>query len=252
MTMIPEEEARKLDLPGSDVFLRTQLAYKNEINKEALITFFNREAYQAFTDAIFIGQYPDLQKEMDQRKRDWTIFAPTIFRLMEYRYLDNLKIAAGFELHLKACLVSENIVIHNIKNQPPFKDLCKRQREEPIYKDELLAIEGFYYNGERNILRGLTPKSLGFEQILSPNYCTQLGKPQDLLDIIDDYRNLRNQIHMPGDIVETPHLSKYSGDSLMKILVTFINEEIVGYNNAIVAKGELHSSYNLEPLLYFS
>ena len=29
-----------------------------------------------------------------------------------------------------------------------------------------------------------------------------LGKQQELLDIIEDYRNLRNQIHLPGDIVE--------------------------------------------------
>ena len=95
-------------------------------------------------------------------------------------------------------------------------------------------------------------KSLGFDQILkSPKYRAQLGKPQDFLDIVDDYRNLRNQIHMPGDIVEAPHLNKYTGDSLMRILVKFINEEIVGYNNAIVEKGKWHTSYNLQALTYF-
>jgi hypothetical protein len=35
--MMTEEEARKLNLSGSDVFLRTQLAYKDEINRESLI-----------------------------------------------------------------------------------------------------------------------------------------------------------------------------------------------------------------------
>lgn len=50
--MIPEEEARKLRLPGSDTFLRTELAYRDEINKGALVTFLNREAYKAFTDSM--------------------------------------------------------------------------------------------------------------------------------------------------------------------------------------------------------
>lgn len=250
--MMTEEEARKLNLPGSDVFFRTQLAYKNEINKEALITFLNREAYKAFTDTILIGQYPLLQQEAEIQKLDWRIFAPTIFRQMEYRDLDNLKIAAGFELHLKACLVSKDIVIHLIANKSPFQELHERQKKTPVYAHELLAIEGFYYNGKMNILRGLMSKSLGFDQILnSPKYRTQLGKHQDFLDIVDDYRNLRNQIHMPGDFVEAQHLNKYQGDSLMRILVKFINEEIVGYNNAIVGKGKLHLSYNLETLTYF-
>ena len=86
---------------------------------------------------------------------------------------------------------------------------------------------------------------------LTPKYRAQLGKPQDFLDIVDDYRNLRNQIHMPGDFVVAPHLDKYTGDSLMRMLVKFINEEIVEYNNTIVEKGKLHPSYNLQALTYF-
>src|SRR5258708_37625161 len=197
--MMTEEEARKLNLPGNDVFLRTQLAYKNEINKEALITFLNREAYKAFTDTILIGQYPLLQQEKEMEKRDWRIITPTMFRQMEYRDLDNFKIAAGIELHLKACLVSKDIVIHLIADKPPFKELCERQKKTPVYAHELLAIEGFYYNGERNILRGLTSKSLGFDQILKAKYRAQLGKSQDFLDIVDDYGNLRTNVHMPGN-----------------------------------------------------
>lgn len=235
--MMTEEEARKLNLPGCDVFIRTQLAYKNEINKEALVTFLTREAYKAFTDTILIGQYPLLRQEIEMQKLDWRQLRPTLFRQLEYRDLDNFKIAAGFELHLKACLISKGIVIHLIADTPQFHELYQRQKKTPVYGEELLAIEGFCYNGKLNVLRGLTSKSLGLEQILKPKYRAVLGKPQDFLDIVDDYRNLRNQIHMPGDIVEAPHLNKYTGDSLMRILVKFINEELVAYNNAIVEKG---------------
>ena len=253
VSMMTEEEARKLHLPGCDVFLRTQLAYRDEINREALVIFLKREAYQAFTDTILIGQYPLLQQEKEMQKRDWRIFTPTIFRQMEYRYLDNFKIAAGFELHLKACLVAKNIVIHQIADKmSQFEELRKRQKKTPVYGNELLDIEGFYYNGKLNILRGLLSKTLDFNQILNSSmYRAQLGKPQDILGIVDDYRNLRNQIHLPRDFVEAPHLNKYQGDSLMQILVKFINEEIVEYYNAIVEKGKWHPSYNLQALTYF-
>src|SRR5579864_6599758 len=100
--MLTEEEARQQNLPGSDVFLRTQLAYKTELNRNALIVHLNREAYKAFIDTITISQYPLLHNEAEMQKRDWRTFSPTIYRRMEYMDLENLKIAAGFELHLKA------------------------------------------------------------------------------------------------------------------------------------------------------
>lgn len=250
--MMTEEEARKQNLPGSDVFLRTQLAYKTELNRDALIVYLNREAYKAFIDTITISHYPLLKEEAEKTKRDIRVFPPTIFRRIEHIDLENLKIAAGFELHLKACLLSNDIVIHVIANKPPFEDLRKKQREEPVYKHELLAIEGFCYNGQLNILRGLTPKSLDFDQILNkPAYRLKLGKPQDFLDIVEDYRNLRNQIHLPGDPIDAPHINQYTGNSFMRILVRFINEEIVEYNNRLIDKWKLNTASKLPPLTYF-
>jgi hypothetical protein len=250
--MITEEEARKQNLPGSDVFLRTQLAYKTELNRDALIVYLNREAYKAFVDTITIGQYPQLKEETERTIRNLRLHPPTVFRRIEYMDLENFKIAAGFELHLKACLLSNDIVIHVIANTPPFVDLRRKQRKEPAYKDELLAIEGFYYNGQLNILRGLTSQSLNFDTILNTStYRHKLGKPQDFLDIVEDYRNLRNQIHLPGDFVEAPHINTYAGDSLMRMLVQFINEEIVDYNNKLIDKWKLNTASKLPPLTYF-
>ncbi len=250
--MITEEEARKQNLPGSDVFLRTQLAYKTELNRDALIVYLNREAYKSFLDTITISQYPQLKEETERISRDIRLFPPTVFRRIEFIDLENLKIAAGFELHLKACLLSNDIVIHVIDKNPPFKELRKKQREKPVYKHELLAIEGFYYNGQLNILRGLTSRSLDFDQILNkPAYRLQLGKTPDFLDIVEDYRNLRNQIHLPGDFVEAPHLKQYSGDSLMRVLAKFINEEIVAYNDRLIDKWKLNTAQKVQLLTYF-
>src|SRR5438105_2522301 len=107
MKWVTEEEARKQNLPGSDVFIRTQLAYKNEINRDALIVHLNREAYKAFIDTISIGQFPLLKKENDIALKDFFgIPTPTIMRRLEYLDLDNFKIAAAFEWHLKACLLA--------------------------------------------------------------------------------------------------------------------------------------------------
>ncbi|SRR5258708_39638309 len=254
--MLTEAEAKKQNLPGSHVFIRTQLAYKNEIDRDALIVHLNGEAYKAFIDTISIGQFPLLKKENDivLKTGHFGTSASTIMRKVECFYLDNLKIAAAFELHLKACLLAHDIVIHLINNKvssfnaAPFKALRKKQDQEPVMKHELLAIEGFYYNGEHNILRGLTSQSLSFEKILNEPYRSMLGKSEDFLNIVEDYRNLRNQIHLPGDIVEAPHLAKYTGYSLIEVLERFINEEIVVYNNHLIAKWNLHTANNLAPL----
>jgi hypothetical protein len=171
---------------------------------------------------------------------------------MEYMNFEYFKIAAGFELHLKACLLASDIVIHLISKSPSFKELRKKQQIEPVYKQQLLAIEGFYYNGERNMLRGITSQSLTFDQILNNlHYRVTLGKPQDLLDIVEDYRNLRNQIHLPGDPIEAPHISQYTGDSLMRLLVNFINQDIVAYNDKLVDKWKLHPGQKVPRLAYF-
>ena len=250
--LITEEEARKQNLPGSDVSLRTHLAYKTELNRDALIVYLNREAYKLFTDTIFISQYPLLQKETEMVKSRIRIFPPTIFRRIEYIDLENFEIAAAFELHLKACLLANDVVIHYISREPQFRHLRCKQKEEPVYSHELLAIEGFYYNGQLIILRGLTTNSLDFKLILdTPPYRLQLGKPQDFLDIVEDYRKLRNQIHLPGDPIEATHINKYEGDSLMRVLVKFINEEIVEYNNKLIDKWELGTAQKVPPLAYF-
>lgn len=148
--------------------------------------------------------------------------------------------------------LAHDIVIHVIANVPPFKQLRTKQREEPIYTHELLAIEGFMYNGELNILQGLTPKSLDFDTILNTaTYRHKLGKSQDFLDIVEDYRNLRNQIHLPGDPVEAPHLNTYTGDSLMRALVSLINTDIVEYNSQLIDKWDLNTSQKVPLLAYF-
>ena len=139
-----------------------------------------------------------------------------------------------------------------LPNAASFKALRKKQDQEPVTKQELLAIEGFYYNGERNILRGLTSESLKFGKILNqPSYRCMLGKSEDFLDIVEDYRNLRNQIHLPRDFVEAPHLAQYAGYSLMEVLEKFINEEIVACNNKLIAKWNLNGASSLVPLNLF-
>lgn len=250
--MITEEEALRQGLPGSDSFLRTQLAYKNDQNRDALIRYLNREAYKAFMDTVTIGQYPSLHAAQDSGITDH-ISNPLFWQLIEYIDLENFKIAAGFELHLKACLLANNVVIHRInKTTPAFKALRTKQQDQPVYRQELLAIEGFYYDGTRNILRGLTPHSLNFDEILEKlPYRQQLGKPPALLSLIEDFHRLRNQIHMPGDPVETTHLQTYAGDSLMRAFVNFINDDIVAYNDKLIDKWGSNRAQKVPRLNYF-
>lgn len=246
-----DEEAKRQNLPGSDVYKGTHLAYHDDLNRNYAARAFHVEAYKTFFDTILITQFPQLQKEA--RKASLRYFPPMTFRRIEVINLENFKIATGFELHFKACLLLNNIIIRKIKNKVPFKDLYREQKKRPIDKNELFNIEGYYYTGTvGNILRGLSEESLGFKTILNErSYRQALNKTEEILNIAEDYRNLRNQIHLPGDFIEAPHINSYQGDELMRLLVSFINTDIVGWVNSFCDREGLSDNWRLQPLNYF-
>jgi hypothetical protein len=53
-------EAKQQNLPGSDVFTKGQLAYKDVINRDAFVVSINNEAYKMFLLYPLIGHYPTL------------------------------------------------------------------------------------------------------------------------------------------------------------------------------------------------
>jgi hypothetical protein len=72
-----------------------------------------------------------------------------------------------------------------------------------------------------------------------PAYRSALGLSDEALDIIGDYRALRNQVHFPGDILDTPHIRAYPRP-IIDFLTNFINTEIVQFSTQLVAKYDMN------------
>ncbi|MBH8565682.1 hypothetical protein I8748_26500 [Nostoc sp. CENA67] len=234
------EEAYSRGLPGSDVFVYTHLLYKDDINRDFGVASLNKEAYIAFNDTVLFSEYTQLAAEQRLVLNGYMEFVPTIFKRLEYINFENLKLSTGFELSLKARLLSNNCIINQLNPElPEFKELSKQQKKRPILREEYFAIDGYRYDAQRqrNRLIGLKDESLKFGIILNkPEYRKLLNIPEDIIEIADDYRNLRNQIHFPGDIIEAPHLIKYNGDVLIRKIQEFINQYIVKVNSIIATK----------------
>jgi hypothetical protein len=58
-------------------------------------------------------------------------------------------------LHLKAKLLARNYVLHEIDAKiPAYKSLAAEQRDRPIERRELFAIQPYHFDGKQNYLPG--------------------------------------------------------------------------------------------------
>ena len=63
MALITEIEARQRQLSGCDVFKRTQLAYKDNLNRDHFVVSLNREALKIFNLSVTLGQHIKLKRD---------------------------------------------------------------------------------------------------------------------------------------------------------------------------------------------
>lgn len=255
MSLIGEQEARRRELSGCDVFKRTQLAYKDNLNRDHFVISLNREALKIFNLTVTFGQHSELKAQAQKIKQelaDGTFslenyqISQQHWQLMEYMNLEFFYIATGFELHFKSWLLQNDFIVNIVEKAEPFKNLRNEQRDRPISKTEFFTLGNFQYDTAKqmNILQGVTEQSLGFHTICSSiNYVNELNVSNDIISIVEDYRNLRNQIHLPGDTCESPNINRI-GENATQILIDFINDRIVDNSNNLIQQ----YNFNFSPL----
>lgn len=256
--LITREEAIKLKSNGWDTFKKMHLIYMDGINRDVAVAELNYEAYKAFSDTILMQKHADLiceQNKIDEFLESgknigvdefpWPNAQLDFGRFRNYEYL---KIGCGFELSLKSQLLSAGYVIHEIdKSASKYNELAKKQKDFPIKIDELMSISGYMFNGTHNILPGITSKSVQFSVILDKNaYRQSYSLDSTTLDIISDYKELRNSIHLPGDAVETNILKNMSWAEKITFIRNYIYEQIVTKNRLIVKNHNLGNVLNIE------
>lgn len=243
---ISSAEAVAQGLPGRDTYKASHLVYKDDINRGGGVLHLCLEAYYAFMDSIMISErHAMAQEELNTKlwlaegglqSGRW-VDAPITFKWLKYLNLEHLKIASGFEITLKSVLLEKSYIVQEIdRNIDSYRFLAEKQKIEPVYSHEILKIEGYRYDGMLNYLPGLTSKSLGFEQILKkPKYRAALGLPHCELELIDEFRSLRNEIHFPHDAISTPIRSAYP-IPVLDFLLRFINDWVINRSNLISTK----------------
>lgn len=256
--LITHEDAIKLKPTGWDTFKNTHLMYMNGINRDAAVAVLNYEAYKAFSDTILMQKHTDLIEE--QNKIDdflklgkmlcvdefpWPNAQLNFGRFKNYEYL---KIGCGFELSLKSQLLSAGYVIHEIdRSLPNYEKLAKKQKSSPIKIDELMSISGYMFNGKHNIIPSITQKSVQFSSILDKHaYRKAYLLDSNTLDIISDYKDLRNSIHLLGDAVATTIQKNMSWTEQIKFIRNYIYEQIVTKNRLIVKSHKLANVLKIE------
>jgi hypothetical protein len=238
-------DAKAQQLAGSDVYRASHILYLDDHHRDWGAVRLNIEAMKAFTDTVEIAERVALAAHRAEVQDfiskgglaagvqfPWSAASHDTLEYVNYEYL---KIASGFELHLKARLLTRDYVLHLIDGKLPiYKALAHEQRSRPILKSELLSVSEFHFDGSLNYLPGLTASSLKFSWLTDkPRYRAAIGLSSRDLDVIKDFRELRNQIHLPGELPETPALHSI-GVPMVDFLLPFINKEIVTWSNQLI------------------
>jgi hypothetical protein len=244
------EEAKSRNLPGSDTFKNTHIWYHDSLHRDWGVVFLLRESLKAFVDTILISHHQEMKTE-DVALQEFVTSgrfnttqplppAPKTHKYFESLNYEHLKIACGFEMALKAMLLQHDYVLHKVEDIGAYKVLSQKQKKQPILKTEILAINNFRFNGHINYLPGISKQSLGFASLLEQgHYRTALGLNDEVLDIINEFRDLRNQIHLPGDILDTPKLRSHPKGK-RNFILEFINTVIIENSNQLVQKHEFN------------
>jgi hypothetical protein len=245
MPHISTEEAKQKKLNGSDTFHSSHIMYLDDLHRDVAAWSLNREAMKAFSESIILTQHENLQAEKEAlanffKENTGDPFGPTMRKLGEFKNFENFKIAAGFELHLKARLIAAGYIVHIIKDAPEYLNLKNEQIKRPIHKTELFGIKGYHFDGRQNYLPGISSNSLAFSSLTKrAQYSKALKISTQALGIIEDYRILRNKIHLPNEPVTAPNIRAFRRP-IAEFIVPFVNAEIVEFSNNLIAKYKLN------------
>ena len=73
---------------------------------------------------------------------------PVTLATLEWMNFENLKIAAGFELALKAKLLENDYIVQKIgRSDARYNTIAIAQEQTPIKKSDIFAIDGFRFDG---------------------------------------------------------------------------------------------------------
>ena len=104
------------------------------------------------------------------------------------------------------------------------------------------------FDGSMNYLVGITSNSIKFSTIIQKIDYKELYDLNSFeIELIDEFRKLRNQIHLHGDFMESP--KKDQIDDFFEFMATFFNKHLVQKHNNIMI--EFENTYRIDEIKLF-
>ena len=235
---ITTAKAVQQSLPGADSWRYSHLRYHTDSMRQYGAAELFREAYLLLLDSITLRRRGQLMREHRLLQEYWPHMMsrnlpkiPAILQRANLFHLENFKIAAGFELFINAALIEKGYIAHQIKKNP-LRDM---QMTRPISVAEFITLHPPRFNGQQNYLPDLKEASLNFNNLLMDPYCSAIGLSPHERDVIEEYRQHRNHIHLPPDF-SGAGLKAQDLKSKIEFLVSFINNQIVARFDALNAQ----------------
>jgi hypothetical protein len=113
--------------------------------------------------------------------------------------VDDVRIICCFENYMKACLLSEGYIIHNIEEA--YNPLRKQQKSKPISVLELAKFVGGFKDKEisdsqiTKYLPGINGKTISMSTLLKDGYQELIQLPSGVFETITKINARRNKLH---------------------------------------------------------
>lgn len=255
---ITTAEAKAQQLKGWDLYETSSIIYLDAYHRQWAAVSLCHNALDAFKSTILLSLRDDLAVHRENLK-SWidngalhaglempTHPSNTLFE--QFEKWETLRIACGFELILKARLIAAGVILHELdSNNSEYRALAKRQRDQPVFINELLAIKGYMFNGTINFLPGLTKRSISFSTMMNKKqYFALYGLSTDILDRIEYFRELRNMVHLPFEYPRIRYIVPHE-ETTIDWLVPFVNNYVIAWANTLVDQNRF-SFPRLDPI----
>ncbi len=166
--------------------------------------------------------------------------------------IDSIKIHICLENYLKAVFLIQNIVIHRI-DKTIHLELHKKQREKPVYVNELLKNHSWIDNEKIDLptpefrmqISGILKNTIGTNILMKPGYLDFIGFNKSTSNLFQPYFEYRNNLHYYTE--ESFTLTPDSYTNLQRI-INFVNLNIVSLQNEMVEKLGKGKQYELKSL----
>lgn len=255
------QQARERNLAGSDVIKNAAgYIYLDEMHTNFHAHKLYSDAKKIFLDSHLVRNCHEFLEYVKRMNVWWNERGhlgdlnvpsnPFMDYFIHNTFLENLKIASGFELAIKARLLQKGYVLYLIDDSDDrFKDLAKLQRNQPIHISEIKSITSYEYRGDGCYLDGFKSSSLSFSFIIkTKKYIDCIDLTQKELDTIDNFRELRNAIHLTiSDFPNHKGIEKLE-EHFLQFVLRFINDYVVIYGNNAAKAGSVHENFLLTPI----